>query len=603
MHGAVKVLAMSLVIAMILSYIAIMVGIAPASTVPARVSYTSHATISINGNADFATQAAAESWPGDGSSSNPYIISGYDVDASSANGILIQNTNVHFIVSDCYIHDGSGHSGIFLANCNNGTLFNNDCSNNFDGIYLDSSNNNTISSNNCSSNGDGIYIESSNNNTISSNNCSSNGDGIFLWSSNNNTISSNNCSSNSNEGIMLDSSSNITLIDNICSNNGYDGIMLGSSSNDTVSNNNCSWNNGIGMYIGSLSNSTISNNNCSNNGYDGIYLESSNNNIIIWNQLFNNIQCGVNISSSCSSNMIWNNTFIKNNGTDSTYDSANVQAYDDGTNNWWNSSDYGNYWSDWTTPDLDANGIVDVPYDILGGAGAKDYYPLTFLPENIAPITTAASTGTIGSSGWYRSNASVSLSATDAGSGVNATFYRIGTSGSWSGYSSSFVISNDGNHTVEFYSMDNAGNIESVKSISVKIDKTSPTLIINQTAGFEATVNYAIISWIGTDAMTGIDHFEVSIDGGAFASVGMAMSHNFSTLADGTHDVTVKAVDVAGNEVNKTIQFTVSATGSGDALLLVIVIVIIIVAVIITIFILMKKGYIAKIVTMMKKKP
>ena len=99
-----------------------------------------------------------------------------------------------------------------------------------------------------------------------------------------------------------------------------------------------------------------------------------------------NLLYGVNISSG-SNNVIWNNTFINNNGAGSTYDSSHIQACDDGTNNWWNSTDnYGNYWSDWTTPDVaPADGIVDVPYDIAGSAGAKDYYPLTTTPTEPIP--------------------------------------------------------------------------------------------------------------------------------------------------------------------------------------------------------------------------
>ena len=87
------------------------------------------------------------------------------------------------------------------------------------------------------------------------------------------------------------------------------------------------------------------------------------------------------IYDASSSNIVFNNTFIGNNGAGSTYNSSHVQACDDGTNNWWNSTDgYGNYWSDWTSPDVDMNGIVDVPYVLDGGSGAKDYYPLTTTP-------------------------------------------------------------------------------------------------------------------------------------------------------------------------------------------------------------------------------
>jgi nitrous oxidase accessory protein NosD len=112
-------------------------------------------------------------------------------------------------------------------------------------------------------------------------------------------------------------------------------------------------------------------------------LVDSGSNVIIRNQLRNNLLPGVEIywayrSSLSSSNIISNNTFVGNNGAGSTYNQSHIQAYDDGINNSWNSTDgYGNYWSDWTTPDANHDGIVDQPYTISGSAGAKDYHPLT----------------------------------------------------------------------------------------------------------------------------------------------------------------------------------------------------------------------------------
>jgi len=279
-----------------------------------------------------------------------------------------------------------------------------------------------------------------------------------------------------------------------------------------------------------------------------------------------NSEYGVYVLTGADRNTIWNNTFRSNNGAGIVYDPTHIQANDTGTNNRWNTSGtphgYGNYWGDLTAPDANLDGIVDLSYVLTGSAGAKDYYPLSSPPENIAPITTASSSGTVGLNGWYRSNASVSLSAIDTGSGVNATLYRNGTSGSWLNYSSPFALSDDGHYMIQFYSIDNASNIESMKNIIVKIDKTAPMLTLDQSSGMTVTENRTVISWFGSDAMSGIDHFEVGIDGGSFISVGNATLHNFTTLSDGSHNITVKAVDKAGNTVEQTIQFTVD-TGAG----------------------------------------
>ena len=360
-------------------------GNPPTPNVPARAAaYSVHATILIDGNAGFLGPNATTgiSW-GSGDIDDPYIIEGWDINASAANGIQIQNTNAYFIIRGCYIHNGSSsYVGIYLLSCLNGTLRSNTWSNNFAGIYLAFSSSNTIFDNTCSlSSQEGIYLGISSNNTVSGNNCSDNWYGIVIWSSNNNTVSNNTCSSNTNnEGIYLGISSNNTLRNNTCSNNGG-GIYLGSSSdNNTLSGNNCSSNNWYGIDIWSSNNNTLSGNNCSSNNGDGIYLYSSSNNVLSRNQFCNNVAHGGYIDSG-SNNVIWNNAFIGNNGAGSIYDPSHIQAYDDGMNNWWNTSGsphgYGNYWGDLTTPDNNVDGIVDWSYNLTGSAGAKDYYPLT----------------------------------------------------------------------------------------------------------------------------------------------------------------------------------------------------------------------------------
>jgi len=308
----------------------------PPTPVPAGILYNVHGTISINGNAGFNNTNFPNNGvvSGNGTASNPYVISGWNISAASASGIQIQNTNAYFEVRDCHVYNGSlgiptPNDGIDLYNCANGTLSNNNCSNNVGGIYLYDSSNNTLVNNTCNSNGVyGIVLDlSSNYNTLNNNNCSNNDYGIFLWSSSSNTISSNTCSNNR-YGITISASSSNNLTDNTCNLNTQNGIRLSTSSN----------------------------------------------NVISWNEVCNNTLQGVNITSG-SNNRIWNNTFFGNNG-------VGVQAYDAGTNNWWNTSGsphgYGNYWSDLTGPDDEVPyGIVDWSYNLTGTSGAKDLYPLT----------------------------------------------------------------------------------------------------------------------------------------------------------------------------------------------------------------------------------
>jgi parallel beta-helix repeat protein len=329
----------------------------PLVPVPVGIYYTSHTNISIDGNAQFNNTNFPNNGvvSGNGSASNPFIIEGWDISAVAATGIYIRNTNAHFVVRDCYVHDGRYGSpfsfiGISLLACANGTISNNICLSDAYGIYLRSSVNSIISDNNCSNGILGIYLATS---------------------SNDYTMINNTCLSNSNDGIEISESSG-NLINNICSNNGR-GIYIRMSSSNNVINNTCSSNTYDGVVVGSSGGNTLINNNCSNNNQRGMWIVDSSGETVALNRICNNTLQGVYLQSG-SNNRFWNNTFNGNNG-------GGIQAQDDGTSNWWNTSGsphgYGNWWSDLTSPDANSDGIVDWSYNLTGTSGAKDYYPLT----------------------------------------------------------------------------------------------------------------------------------------------------------------------------------------------------------------------------------
>jgi len=186
----------------------------------------------------------------------------------------------------------------------------------------------------------GIYVRSSYN-TLISNTASNKYYGIYMISSSNNTLSGNTALNNSVGILLYSSSNNNTLIGNTASNNSQYGILLYSSSNNNTLNGNTASNNSItGILLYSSSNNVFSGNIASNNYY-GIYLDFSSNNIQYHNNLADN--------------------------TNNTYDSGNNQWY-------WGTT--GNYYSDYTGTDSNGDGIGDTPYNISGGAGAQDRYPL-----------------------------------------------------------------------------------------------------------------------------------------------------------------------------------------------------------------------------------
>ncbi len=298
-------------------------------------------------------------------------------------GIFLWDSSSNDLVKNTV--SSNNWTGIPLSHSDSNTLTNNTVLfNGYQGIGLWYSNRNIIENNLCTeNNNNGIYLYNSTFNRIDSNNCSSNINyhGISIDSSSNNTITNNLASSNYYEGIGLWNSNGNLIENDTCIKNGNNGIYLYNSTHNRINSNNCSSNiNYHGISIDSSSNNTISNNTANSNNREGIGLWHSSNNVIKFNLISNNTNYGIYIHGG-SYNLIYNNTFFYNHGSGDTFNSSYVQAYDDGTNNYWNSpTGIGNYWHDWAnnnnTNDQNHDGIVDWLYKIDGSGGANDYYPL-----------------------------------------------------------------------------------------------------------------------------------------------------------------------------------------------------------------------------------
>jgi DNA-binding beta-propeller fold protein YncE len=92
--------------------------------------------------------------------------------------------------------------------------------------------------------------------------------------------------------------------------------------------------------------------------------------------------------------------------------------------------------------------------------------------DNEPPVTTSDAPGT-----WSRAPVSVTLTATDTGgSGVSATYARIGRSAPFALASGALVASRQGVSALQYLSVDAAGNQELVRSRWLRLDWTRPTV-------------------------------------------------------------------------------------------------------------------------------
>lgn len=103
--------------------------------VPEASAYTPHAPIVISGDADFTPANGVTG--GFGTESEPYLISGWEIETDTTDGIYISGTDAHFLISDVFIHGNMDNYGIHIAQSRNGTVSMAMLVANYAGVYFD----------------------------------------------------------------------------------------------------------------------------------------------------------------------------------------------------------------------------------------------------------------------------------------------------------------------------------------------------------------------------------------------------------------------------------------------------------------------------------
>lgn len=157
--------------------------------------------------------------------------------------------------------------------------------------------------------------------------------------------------------------------------------------------------------------------------------------------------------------------------------------------------------------DCDSDGLNEIKgCEILGGTGTEFIWQY-IIPETDPPVTTCTLEGEL-IDGVYRSNVTITLTATDEGSGVLYTKYKL-DDGPWGTYSEPLVVTTDGAHSVAYYSIDRAGNTEEEHQTAFTILHSLP-FTIEVTGGVGIT---AVIRNNGSTAFTNVP-YSIVLDGG-----------------------------------------------------------------------------------------
>ncbi|WP_225080075.1 chitobiase/beta-hexosaminidase C-terminal domain-containing protein, partial [Streptomyces sp. CoT10] len=189
--------------------------------------------------------------------------------------------------------------------------------------------------------------------------------------------------------------------------------------------------------------------------------------------------------------------------------------------------------------------------------------------DKTPPETSASVSGTKDASGNYVGSATVTVSASDAESGVASVEYSL-DGGAFAAYSKPVEVSQVGAHTLSYRASDKAGNTSAVKSVQFTVvaavpeDKTPPETSASVSGTMDASGNYvgsATVTVSASDAESGVAKVEYSLDGAAYA----VYSAPVQVSAVGAHTLSYRASDKAGNtSAVKSVQFTVVAAVPED---------------------------------------
>ncbi len=216
----------------------------------------------------------------------------------------------------------------------------------------------------------------------------------------------------------------------------------------------------------------------------------------------------------------------------------------------------------WTLPAGDGSKTVQAQYRNASGQ-------LLDLADSITLDTTAPVTSDDAPADWQASGLTVTLTPSDpGGSGVASTQYRVDGATSWSS-GTTVAVSGDGIHSISYRSTDNAGNVEKVQTIGVKIDAMAPVTTDNASPGGVATwhpgpwtLQLTPIDPLGADGSHsgmsgGAATTQYSTDGGTTWVTGTSVP--FAAWkrggGSGSYGVLYRSTDAAGN-----LEATESAT-------------------------------------------
>ncbi len=212
----------------------------------------------------------------------------------------------------------------------------------------------------------------------------------------------------------------------------------------------------------------------------------------------------------------------------------------------------------YTTPvEIITEGINDFVYSSQDLAGNTQNPSIrTIMIDKTKPSTINNYDGA-----WHNSVFNIALNASDSTSGIAYINYAYnGTETQTAGDNVNVIIAREGNLTLEYFAVDNAGNIEATNSIIAKLDLTAPSV----NAGTDKVTNTQINQDATTsDALSDIASYLWTKEIGAGTITFGTADAEDTTIdsdTDGVYIIRLTVTDNAGNSNYSEINFTWDTT-------------------------------------------
>lgn len=148
---------------------------------------------------------------------------------------------------------------------------------------------------------------------------------------------------------------------------------------------------------------------------------------------------------------------------------------------------------------------------------------------------------------YYGPNLKMELASEDEMSGLNSIFYAL-ESGTFTKFDGKINLDVEKEYTIQYYALDNVGNVEEMNNVSIVVDKSSPETslsvigdkidnVINSNTEFQLE---------GSDQLTGVKVTKFAIDDNPYQTYSGNIS--ISDLSDGEHTLSYYSEDMVENK-------------------------------------------------------